>query len=967
MDIRKNENRKNKMIKLSCIGLFIVGIYVSPYLAELANHLKNLLLKSYIFAEVMFVILILFLLGIRLFDRIIKKKNRENQNRLIELNEELSKNKLQLQNIFNNIDVAVWCFDRRYQKLPFTSQGMKKITGYPSEQFTNRDAWKNIVHPDDISIFESSSEKNRDGVSRTSEYRIIHADGHIRWIQNRITPTMDESGNIIRLDGVIIDITARKQAGEALHRSEQRYKSLFEYNSNLICEMDLNGELLDVNRVGEEITGPPGSKENKGFSWLDFFHTDDKQRIVGYFEKTKQGQPQNYEVSTYHQDEKIIHWNVVTIPIYINDKLEGIFTISEDITIKKTLEKALADSEAKNRLIVESIADLNGVLEPDGTIRYAFRKERGPYGAGVIGSSLFDFIHEEDLDFVREKFSHMTETKMNQSFQFRFVHINGHSVFVECMATPVINFDGEVESIVAVARDVTEKGRMEKELKESEELNRRLVELTPEAIVFHYDYKCIYVNSAALEFLGASSLEDIVGRSIFEFIHPDFQQLSNFRLKEVYERQISTPLLEMKLIRKDQTVIDAEAIITPMPYMGKNAGFSLIRDVTKQKKAEEERNRAEIKIRESEERYFHLQTSLDRFSQDLFGIMEVSELNRRFVKEVQNVIEVKSVSVIQVQEDNTFMTENGVSDIQDLLEDWTPPIKNLPVNELIETLNGYILKIGKISGKNYLLYIGEKPDCLMFSPKKVWLKTVSRYINVLYDNFRLIEDLTKELDAITSNQIAPAWLLRLLFKLSENERKNLSQDLHDSALQEQIIWYRRLDQLSTNSLVSPQLREELQQIMQGLLDVIYQIRITCNELRPPMLKEEGLVSSLEALFEFTHLRANYTIQFDASQFHHTLTDDMLLGLYRIVQELLANATKHSNAAEVHVTLVSNPDQIELVYRDNGIGMDVKGIEDSFNSMGVYGVKERVRSLDGKVEFHSLPNNGLTVCISLPTK
>ncbi len=668
-----------------------------------------------------------------------RMRSLENQKRLGMLSEELLESKQQLQTVFNNIDVAVWCYDGRSQKIPYTSKGMKKITGYPSEQFIDRESWKTIIHPDDVSIFEASSGDNRNGISRISEYRIIHADGHIRWIQNRITPTMDLSGKIIRLDGVVIDITSRKE-----------------------------------------------------------------------------------------------------------------------------METALVESDAKNRFIVENIADLNGVLEPDGTIRYAFRKGAGFYSEGVEGVSLFQFIDPEDLSYVQEIFSNLTEKKINQLFQFRFVHAEGYSVFVECMATPVLNHDGEVESIVAVARDVTEKGRMEKELKESEELNRLLVELSPEAIIFHYDYKCIYINSAALVFIGASSAEDIIGRSIFDFIHPDFQKMANSHLKGVYEQQTGTSLIELKMIRKDQTVIDVEAIVTPISYMGKNAGFSLIRDVTKQKKMEEERNRAEQKIRESEERYSCLQTSLDRFSHDLFGIMKVSELNRRFVKEVQNVIKIKHVSVIEVQEDKTFITKSGNSDLQQELQGdiGTLPISNLPVNELIETLNGYVLKIGEISGKNYLLYIGGKPESLTFSSKKVWLKTVSRYINVLYDNFRLIEDLTKELDTITSNQMAPAWLLRLLFKLSENERKHLSQDLHDSALQEQIIWYRKLDHLSTDPLIPPQMREQLQQIVQGLLDVIYQIRITCNELRPPMLKEEGLISSLEALFEFTQLRANYSIQFD---------------------------------------------------------------------------------------------------------
>ncbi|MET1029559.1 PAS domain-containing protein, partial [Domibacillus tundrae] len=550
-----------------------------------------------------FAICILFLIGITMMWRM---RSLENQKRLGMLSEELLESKQQLQTVFNNIDVAVWCYDGRSQKIPYTSKGMKKITGYPSEQFIDRESWKTIIHPDDVSIFEASSRDNRNGISRISEYRIIHAGGHIRWVQNRITPTMDQSGKVIRLDGVIIDITSRKKTEEALDRSEQRYKSLFEYNSDVICEMDLNGTILDVNPIGERITGQPAFEEDKMISWLDFFHAEDIQRAMEHFEKTKQGQPQNYEINTYHSNGKNVHWNVLTIPIYINDKIEGVFTIGGDITSKKMMEKALVESDAKNRLIVENIADLNGILDPDGTIRSAFKKGTGSYGEGVVGASLFDFIHREDLDFVRKKFSELMETKINQLFQFRLVHTEGYSIFVECLAAPIINNDGEVESIAVVARDVTEKKRMEKELKESEELNRRLVELSPRAIVFHYDYKCMYVNPAALVFLGVSSLEDIIGRPIFDFIHPDFQKMANSHLKGVYEQQNGTSLLELKMIRKDQTVMDAEAIIIPMSYMGKNAGFSIIRDVTKQKKAEEERNRAEQKIRESEERYSHL-------------------------------------------------------------------------------------------------------------------------------------------------------------------------------------------------------------------------------------------------------------------------------------------------------------------------------------------------------------------------
>jgi two-component system sensor histidine kinase ComP len=347
--------------------------------------------------------------------------------------------------------------------------------------------------------------------------------------------------------------------------------------------------------------------------------------------------------------------------------------------------------------------------------------------------------------------------------------------------------------------------------------------------------------------------------------------------------------------------------------------------------------------------------------------MKVSEIERRLMKEVREVTGADKVSVIEVDRDNNLAWKSGYDRISKKVLKNIVMLnpRDLPLCQIIDTPDDYLVKIGEFRGKGYLLLIGEKPCNLQITAYQVWLKTITRYVSVLYDNFRLIEDLTRELGELASQQVAPAWLLRLLFNLSESERKRLSQDLHDAALQEQIIWYRKLDVLSTDHTFPQSVREQLQPISQGLLDVVYQIRMTCNELRPPMLKEEGIVSSLEALFEFTQLRTNFYVDFDSCAFHHSLTDDLLIGIYRIVQELLANAGKHSNATRVHITLSSNPDKIQLAYTDNGIGMDVWRLEDSFHSMGVYGMKERVRSMEGEISFHSEPNSGLVVFISIP--
>ncbi|MCY9698005.1 sensor histidine kinase [Paenibacillus alginolyticus] len=180
-----------------------------------------------------------------------------------------------------------------------------------------------------------------------------------------------------------------------------------------------------------------------------------------------------------------------------------------------------------------------------------------------------------------------------------------------------------------------------------------------------------------------------------------------------------------------------------------------------------------------------------------------------------------------------------------------------------------------------------------------------------------------------------------------------------------IIWYRKLESLRSTAAFAEVTQFELKQIEEGLLDAIHQIRITCNELRPPFLLKMGLVESLKSLFSYTRMFSNYEIEFSAEQMGYALTEEQILGFYRIVQELLNNATKHSRADKVTMALTTEDGQIHFSYLDDGIGMDVSALEGSFQSMGIAGIEKRVLSLEGDVELKSAPGQGFHVRISLP--
>lgn len=1095
------------------------------------------------------------------------------------------------QEILDTIDVAIWSFDIASKKVSFISDAIAKITGYSVKEARGIHLWSDIAHPDDRHIVDHIIASARQGVPAVCEYRIIDAHGELKWVQVRLIPSLNRCQAVVRLDGIVSDITSRKVMEEELHRNEQRYKSLFEYNSDVVCELDLQGNILAINRIAEKITGERLNVSEDSLSIMNIFGSEYAGLMTDYLEKAIAGDSSHYTVTSCHKDGGMVHWDMKNIPIQVNNQVVGAFAIAKDVTLRREAEQRLAKCEAEYRLITDNMKDLMVVLDSSGELIMASPScvdiMEMPIEQIISDNMILEHIHPEDRQNVIDRVLTMFHTRGSELLRFRFVQDDGYVIHLETICTPVFGDIGEMKNIVIVSRDITQRVGIENELRESEERYRRLIELSPqpmvlirdskvsymnpagldmlganhaddiqgdwmydyihsdywvegtnrmlqlmdkkylgsteykiirvdgqiietevigiydeitktiiiiikditerlkmeraiqeseeryrrlvelspvaiavykdgkinyinpagakmlgvepkgdkhvtymlldwihpeyrkyvqeamdhtllngyslpaeyrvvhsdghviivsmlsiydshsssiqlmfeditekkqveqallesvelnsllirmspEAIVVHSDYKFIYVNHAGLELFGVSNAQELIGKSILGWAHPDYWWLIKERMDEIYRQQMicSTPV-EQKVIRSDGEIIDVEVTANSIPYKEGFAAISIFHNISNRKRVEEERRRTEQVIRVSEERYFRLQTSLDRFSHDLFGVMKISQMEQRLLKEVRDLLQISNVSIIQVDQNHDKLCE------------------------IIETEKGYLLKIGNAKARSYLLCIDEKPSILNITSIRVWLKTITRYVSVLFDHFLLIEDLTKELEQATLGQVSPTWFLRFMFHLSENERKRLSQDLHDSALQEQIIWYRKLDLLLADPLITGTLREQLGQITDGLLDVIYQLRITCNELRPPMLISDGLTSSLEALFDFTQLRADYSIQFEVEHLTHTLQDDILIGLYRIVQELLANASKHSSATRVRIALSDEGEGVRMEYQDNGIGMDVAVTKDSLKSMGIYSMKERIRSMDGTIQFRSSENNGLAVYISLP--
>lgn len=135
--------------------------------------------------------------------------------------------------------------------------------------------------------------------------------------------------------------------------------------------------------------------------------------------------------------------------------------------------------------------------------------------------------------------------------------------------------------------DITKRKRAENALRESEERYRSLIELSPDAIAIHSKGKFVFVNSNTAELLGVRNAQELIGRKLLDFVHPDYRDSFQERVRRVQKEGKAVPLIEEKLVRIDGTVIDVEVAAIPFVHKNKPATQVVMRDISRREKSEE--------------------------------------------------------------------------------------------------------------------------------------------------------------------------------------------------------------------------------------------------------------------------------------------------------------------------------------------------------------------------------------------
>ena len=211
--------------------------------------------------------------------------------------------------------------------------------------------------------------------------------------------------------------------------------------------------------------------------------------------------------------------------------------------------------------------------------------------------------------------------------------------------------------------------------------------------------------------------------------------------------------------------------------------------------------------------------------------------------------------------------------------------------------------------------------------------------------------------------------VRQITRAQEDERKRIARELHDDTAQALIDLSRRLDNLAIS-------REQLSETViwrleefQELIDSILQgVRRFSRDLRPSVLDDLGLLPALEWLTANLMEEDGIETELKVYGDRRRLPPEAELALFRVVQEALSNVRRHSQASRVVIVVEFGEGRVRITVKDNGQGVELPGTTGDLAStgkLGLIGMHERARLLDGTLTVRSEPGKGTTVTVDVP--
>jgi PAS domain S-box-containing protein len=771
---------------------------------------------------------------------------------------------------------------------------------------------------------EESHEKDKDG---NPKYFLNNAIGIV------------ENDYLKRIWGTQRDITEQKLAEIKLIESEKRFRELADSAPVMIWMKDehqrniyLNKKWLDF--TGKDITG------NGTEGWINLVHPDDLQKIRQQYEQAIRNRKAVTLIYRLRSREGSYRWmNDVCVPRFLSDgSFVGYIGSVTDIDEQKTKE----DQLRYQATILENVSDIILSSTLEGTIKSWNKAAEKFYGVPeqqVIGRSVRDVVQLDYLSTTRdEALAQLFETGSWKG-EVAYRNKSGEVKYLLNTLSLLVNEDNERVGVLTVGRDITIRKIAEQKLQQSEAFYRALISDSLDGILLMNEQGVINFCSPSVRHVLGYEVEEVVGKSGFEFVHPeDLVWASDSFQKEVIEKP-EIKFISIRLLHKNGQWVWCSIRghnLLSNPHVHSIAIY--FHDDTLRKQASEA-------LKESERRFRSLIKDLQ------VGVF-------LFDKEGKIILCNKALStMVNIPEE-----EVTGKHIYDILTDDVINEKGEFMPRSVRPTIYSVQHKKSVTGVVAGIFLPSRKErrWIMVNADPV-LDENNEVEHVICSVMDITERKHLEQKLLTDQINYQKQLTQASIDGQEKERREIGKELHDN-IGQQLTTIKLFLDLAKSTADEPTM-EMVNMAIKGVSDVINEIRAMSRSLVPHSLKDLGFVDSVAELIDSITRAQGLQIDFEFENFEEDrLRDNQQLSLFRIVQEQLNNIIKHAQAKHITIILKTTPQKVVLKIQDDGQGFDEKTVR---KGLGFTNIRNRADIFGGKAEISSRPGEGCHLRVFMP--
>ncbi len=468
----------------------------------------------------------------------------------------------------------------------FVSPASERIMGFKPSEMQGQ-TFRSFVHPDDVPMVEQELNSFIETGRFTPglEYRVKHASGGWRWHTTSGSRVLDDRGSFRYFVGIAHDITERRDITESLKALSLRYSALLAAIPDIIAEVDENkvytwGNPAAIDFFGEDMIGKEAAYYFEGEQDTydivdDLFKGDENVIYVESLQRRRDG------------EKRLLAWWCRVIKDN-NGKVKGAISSARDITDSRQAEKRIRESETLYRTLVETSPDAIGLMAMDGSIIMVNRRAMEVFGFAptddLKGRNIMDFVSPENYNDVLANLDKLKEAKVLRNWEIISYKKDGQPFYLDISSTMLMDEKGDPESILTVFKDITERKKMEKALRDEALRRRILVDQSRDGIVILDQNGRVYESNIQFAAMLGYSAEEMRNLSVFDW---EYQFPPEKTLEMIRTVDEAGDHFETRHRRKDGTTYDVEISTNAATIEGQKLIFCVCRDITERKLADE--------------------------------------------------------------------------------------------------------------------------------------------------------------------------------------------------------------------------------------------------------------------------------------------------------------------------------------------------------------------------------------------